>query len=237
MSKVSKRGFDEADTRWFSEKSLITLRKAHKEIKWLIDREYKIENVVTFVGDRYQFSTRQRDALKRSTCTTKNQIIRKEKELSINEMSNGIIQIDTFNLIITLEVALSGGTLITGNDGNIRDLAGLRGTYKLIDKTDIALELIGELLKDKEAKEVRFYLDSPVSNSGKLKSKILEYSKQWGFETEVELVNNADIVLENLERVVSSDSIVIDKCKSYFNMGKSIIEDYINEANIVNLSN
>ncbi len=32
-------------------------------------------------------------------------------------------------------------------DGTIRDLAGLRGTYKLIDKTEIAIMMIGETLK------------------------------------------------------------------------------------------
>ena len=79
MAKVSKRGFDENDKRWFSNKELTRLRKAKEEIEWLINREYKIEPVITFVGDRYQFSLRQRDALKRSICTEKNKIIRKSK--------------------------------------------------------------------------------------------------------------------------------------------------------------
>lgn len=68
-----------------------------------------------------------------------------------------------------------------------------------------------------------------------MKYKILEYANTWGINTEVELVNNADIVLEKLDRVVSSDAAIIDKCVSYFNIGKSIIEEYIKEANIVNL--
>lgn len=237
MNKVSKRGFDESDKRWFSEKELIRLKKAHEEIKWLIDRDYKIESVVTFVGDRYQFSTRQRNALKRATCTSKNEIMRKQKELSTNEISKDIIHIDGFNLIITLEVALSGGTLILGNDASIRDLAGLRGTYKLIDKTDIALELIGRFLKDKEAKVVKFYLDTPVSNSGKLKSKILEHSQIWSIKTNVELVNNADVVLEKLDRVVSSDATIIDRCGSYFNITQNIINEYITHSNIVDFIN
>lgn len=49
-------------------------------------------------------------------------------------------------MIISIEVALSGGTLVIGSDGNIRDLAGLRGTYKIIDKTEEALNLIGKIL-------------------------------------------------------------------------------------------
>ena len=50
------------------------------------------------------------------------------------------------------------------------------------------------------------------------------------------LVNNADILLEKLDRVVSSDAAIIDKCTSYFNIAREIIDEYIKEANIVNLS-
>lgn len=235
MSKVSKRGFDENDTRWFSDKELIRLKKAKEEIEWLINREYKIEQVVNFVGDKYQFSKRQRDALKRSICCYKNKLIRSSKKLSIDNISKGPIYIDGFNLIITLEVALSGGTLIIGSDGNIRDLAGLRGTYKIIDKTDEALKLIGRFLKKHNCKEIKFYLDEPVSNSGNLKYKILDYAKYCDIDTKVELVNNADVVLEKLGRVVSSDAVIIDKCESYFNLARSIIEEYIKDANIIDL--
>lgn len=235
MTKVSKRGFDENDKKWFSNKELLRLRKSKEEIEYLINREYKIDPVVNFVGDRYQFSMRQRDALKRAICSSQKKLIRKSKELSLDNISEKIIHIDGFNLIITLEVALSKGTLVIGSDGNIRDLAGLRGTYKIIDKTDEALNLIGEFLNKYNAKEVKFYLDSPVSNSGNLKYKILNYANTWNIKTEVELVNNADVILEKLDRVVSSDAAIIDKCINYFNFGRSIIEEYIKESNIVDL--
>lgn len=236
MNKVSKRGFDENDKRWFSSSELVRLIKAKEEIEWLINRDYKIDTVVTFVGDRYQFSIRQRDALKRAVCTEEKNIIRQSKKLSLDKIKEGLINIDGFNLIIAIEVALSGGTLVIGSDGNMRDLAGLRGTYKIIDKTEEALKLIGEFLNKYNAKKIRFYLDSPVSNSGNLKYKILEYAKIWGIETEVELVKNADVVLEKLDRVVSSDAVIVDKCISYFNIARGIIEEYIKDCNIVNLN-
>lgn len=236
MNKVSKRGFDEGDKRWFSSNELIRLIKAKEEIEWLINRDYKIDPVVTFVGDRYQFSIRQRDALKRAVCTEEKNIIRQSKKLSLGNIKEGIINIDGFNLIIAIEVALSGGTLVIGSDGNMRDLAGLRGTYKIIDKTEEALKLIGEFFNKYNAQKIRFYLDSPVSNSGNLKYKIMEYAKIWGIETDVELVKNADVVLEKLDRVVSSDAVIVDKCISYFNVARGIIEEYIKDCNIVNLN-
>lgn len=235
MTKISKRGFDLNDQRWFSEKEIIRLRKAHEEIKWLLDRDYKLESIINFVGGRYQFSTRQRDALKRSTCNTENEILRKSKELSIGEITDNTLNIDGFNLIINLEVALSGGTLIIGDDGLIRDLAGLRGTYKLIDKTDIALNHIFKYLKIKNIENIKFYLDAPVSNSGNLKIKILEYAEKYKLNTSVELVNNADVILEKLSNVVTSDATILDKCISHFNLSKKIIDEYIKDVNIISL--
>ncbi len=85
--------------------------------------------------------------------------------------------------------------MIIGSDRNIRDLAGLRGTYKIIDKTEEVLNLIGKFLNNYSVREVIFYLDSPVSNSSNLKHKILEYAQIWDIKTEVELVNNVDIIL------------------------------------------
>lgn len=222
--KISKRGVFEEDKRWFSDKEVLRLKKAQEEVLYLINRGYKISQVVTFVGNRYQFSSRQRDALKRATATDEKRVIRKSKELNIDDIENEIVHIDGFNLIILLEVALSKGTLIYCNDGNIRDLAGLRGSYNLIDKTPIAIEFIGEFLENANIKEAKIYLDAPVSNSGNLRNIINKYSRHWGFRTQVNLVNNVDTILEKLDRVVSNDSIIIDKCKNYFNLGKRIIE-------------
>ncbi|MBC5624389.1 DUF434 domain-containing protein [Clostridium sp. NSJ-49] len=233
---MSKRGFDLNDKRWFSEKELIRLRKAHEEIKWLLNRDYKLESIINFVGSRYQFSTRQRDALKRATCSSANELLRKSKEISINDIKGQSLNIDGFNLIINLEVALSGGTLIIGDDGLVRDLAGLRGTYKLIDKTDITLDYIFNFLKSINIESINIYLDSPVSNSGNLKIKIFEYAEKYNLNTSVELVNNADVILEKLNNVVTSDATILDKCISHFNLSKTIIDKYIQDANIISLT-
>ncbi|MEG0773983.1 DUF5616 domain-containing protein [Clostridium sp.] len=151
-------------------------------------------------------------------------------------VKNKEIYIDGFNLIITLEVATSGGTLILCNDGTLRDIAGLRGTYKIIDKTDKAIEFIGNCLNELEVDKVKFFLDSPVSNSGRLKNRILKHSEYWNCNVEVELVNNPDQNLSTMERVVTSDSVILDNCISWLNLGRTIIENYIRDAKIINLS-
>ncbi len=231
-----KRGFVSEDSRWFSEDSLKILRTAQEEVQWLLDRGYNMKSVIQFVGNHYLLSLRQRAALQRATSPKVEYDIRRNKLYPLEAIKEGTIHIDGFNLIITLEVALSGSVLILGRDGVIRDLAGLRGTYRIIDKTYKALNLIGMALKNLNVPEVVFYLDSPVSNSGMLKKRILDYYSGWNFIVNVELVPNSDVSLSAMDRVVTGDSIILNNCKGWFNLGTKIIEDYIADAWIVDLS-
>lgn len=113
-------------------------------------------------------------------------------------------------------------------DGTIRDLAGLRGTYLLIDKTDTAVLLIGNILEKYKISKVVFYLDAPVSNSGKLKQRIIELLNQFDFEVQVEVINNVDTVLQRLDNVITSDAVILDQCTSWINLNQKIIKE-INE--------
>lgn len=236
-SKTVKRGFNPEDSKNFSSKNIKKLKIAQDEVQWLLDRGYKIKPIIELVGNHHQLSARARTALQRTTSSTVKYEKRKSTALSFEYAKDGCLFIDGFNLIITLEVALSGSPILLGKDGVLRDLAGLRGTYKLIDKTDIALDLIGKALKGLSVPMVKFYLDSPVSNSGRLKSKILECSESWGLPVEVELIPNVDAVLSNMERIVTGDSILLDECKSWFNLSRKIVDDYIQDAWIIDLCN
>lgn len=231
--RTAKRGVDPEDERWFSKEALIKLHSAYEEIYYLLNRDYKISSVVDLVGGHYQFSVRQRNALLRATSSEEQLKARKEKQLKLSDARGQEIHIDGFNLIITLEVALSRGVLIMGGDRTLRDLAGLRGTYSIIDKTVEAIELIGKLLNEIEPAAVKFYLDSPVSNSGRLKGKIIEQASSWNFPVEVELAPNADPILSKQGNVITSDSVILDDCRSWLNLSGEIVTQYISKAHIV----
>ena len=234
-TKNVKRGFDPDDTKIFSKESIAELKIAQEEIQWLLDRGYKIKQIIEFTGNHYLLSARARTALQRTTSSTADYEKRRSTMLPFECAKDGCLNIDGFNLIITLEVAISGSPILLGKDGVYRDLAGLRGTYRIIDKTDTAISLIGKTLQELSVPMVKFYLDSPVSNSGRLKTKILECSEQWGMPVEVELIPNVDAVLAGKERVVTGDSIILDECKSWFNLSRKIIEDHIQDAWVIDL--
>lgn len=234
-TKNVKRGFNPDDEKIFSTENLTKLKVAQEDIQWLLDRGYKIKQIIEFTGNHYLLPSRARTALQRTTSSTADYEKRRSTMLPFECAKDGCLNIDGFNLIITLEVALSGSPILLGKDGVFRDLAGLRGTYRLIDKTDEAINLIGKTLKELKVPRVKFYLDSPVSNSGRLKRKILELSELWGIPTEVELVPNVDVVIACKERVVTGDSVILDECKSWFNLSRKIIKDYVQDAWVIDL--
>ena len=235
FTKNVKRGFDPDDVKIFSKESIAELKIAQEEIQWLLDRGYKIKQIIEFTGNHYLLSARARTALQRTTSSTADYEKRRSTMLPFEYAKDGCLNIDGFNLIITLEVAISGSPILLGKDGVYRDLAGLRGTYRIIDKTDTAISLIGKTLQELSVPMVKFYLDSPVSNSGRLKTKILECSEQWGMPVDVDLIPNVDAVLAGKERIVTGDSIILDECKSWFNLSRKIIEDHIQDAWVVDL--
>ena len=138
--------------------------------------------------------------------------------------------VERFNVIITLEVALSGSLLLAGMDGTIRDLAGLRGSYRVVDKTVRAVELLLGRLDELGVKEALFYLDKQVSNSGRLRSLLLDKGSAHGVAVQVELHPSVDGQLSRMERVVTSDAIILDKCGSWYNLLRGLIEQEIPDA-------
>ncbi len=121
-------------------------------------------------------------------------------------------------MIITLEVLLSGSVLFACMDGTIRDLAALRGTYRIIPETEPAIQMLFNELKKMNVKSVHILLDEPVSNSGRLKSLIADIGEHFDFSLDIEIRKDVDRELYEKENVITSDSIILDHCRSWINL-------------------
>lgn len=223
---MSRRGYVPEDEKQFLGKQLELLKKAADEVQFLLDQGYDVKPTTTFVGNHYMFSERQRLALARSVSSgewiekrTKKELLQK-RDKSFPE----VVHIDGFNTIITLEVALSGSPIFYCRDGTIRDLAGLRGTYRVIDKTQKAIELILSELKILNIAEACFYLDAPVSNSGRLSALIRQCSEKYSISVNVQIIPDVDRVLEQLEGVITGDAIILNHCISWLNLMPRLVE-------------
>lgn len=235
MSKSVQRGYAPNDLAEFGSEAVPRLHRAAQNLYYLLNQGYPIKGASVFVGNHYLLSERQRLALVRAVSSRESIENRRNKELR-DFPKGGIVHIDGFNTIITLEVALSGSLLLKCMDGTVRDLAALRGTYRLIDKTTAAIEMIGRMLEKMGIGRAVFYLDSPVSNSGRLKEQIGTLLGDLPFDLQLEVIHNVDATLEPLENVITSDAIILDKCRSWFNLNGRIIAEKLGDYPFVDFS-
>ena len=228
----AKRGFVPEDVKNFSPQALEIMRTASRHVCYLINEGYDLKQSTTFVGNHYLLSERQRLAIMRCVATQAQIENRQKKQVAMTAqtMSGREVWIDGFNTIITLEVLLSDSILFSCMDGTIRDLAALRGTYRLITETEDAIRILFELLQEVGVSRVNILLDQPVSNSGRLKTCMAEIGEDYSFDLDIQILRDVDRELYGKENVITSDSIILDHCISWVNLTAECLKRKQKEA-------
>lgn len=229
--KSIRRGYVDKDEELFGGSQRAKILSAANDARWLMNRGYSAESAITFTSNHYLLTSRQRMAIFRSILNDEDKTTRLKKEI----LKPGTeVLIDGLNIIITLETALSHSLVLRGDDGVLRDVAGLHGTYRIIDKTAKAIKLILQTLSNLDVRNATFILDKPVSNSGSLKQLILEISRNFNLEVVAELDMNPDQIFVDKENVISSDGPVILRSSSWFNLNSMIVRDMIPDTWVFN---
>lgn len=214
----ARRGYVPDDDRNFSPEAILAMRTASKHICYLINEGYDLKSASTFVGNHFLLSERQRLAIVRSVATEEELQERNKKCRDITDMAGQTVCIDGFNEIITLEVMFSHSPLFLGTDGCIRDLAALRGTYRIIPETDMAIRLMLKVISNAGVRKAVILLDEPVSNSGRLKARIADIREEGGdlypLELDIQILRDVDKELYRKDFVITSDSVILDNCSS-----------------------
>lgn len=219
------RGPHPTDTRLFAPQHVPILQRAVAELSWLLTRGYPPGGSLKLVGDRYALVDRQRWAVGRAACTEEQRARRTVTQLLPTELRGRPVAIDGFNLIITLETALSGGVVLRGRDGTLRDLSSIHGTYRAVQETDRAIRLAATALHVLAPGPVRWLLDQPVSNSGRLAARLRELGPALGLPWTADVVLNPDRELtETSDVVVTADSVVLDRAGAWLNLSALALE-------------
>ena len=230
------RGPHPQDAQLFSPDHHATLKAAVADLSWLLGRGYAWKSGLKLVGDRHGLTQRQRTAVWRSACSSDAQADRRARARSLESLRGRPLAVDGYNLLITVESALGGGVILVGCDGCYRDLASLHGTYRKVDETLPATMLIGEYLASLSTERAEWFLDSPVSNSGRLRGLLLEVASDRGWRWEAQLKQNPDRHLAACPNpVASTDSWVLDHCCQWVNLARGLIEACVPAANVVPL--
>ena len=113
-----------------------------------------------------------------------------------------------------------------GMDGAIRDLAALRGTYRIIPETAAAIRMLLDALREMHAGSAHILLDEPVSNSGRLKTLLAEIGKGCPFDLDIQILKAVDSALWDKDNVITTDSIILDRCIGWFNLMKICVQKH-----------
>jgi hypothetical protein len=235
--KRSHRGPHPADEKLFAPEAISDLRSALADYSLLLTKGYAEKSALKLVGDKFSLTQRQRLAIMRSACSDQQLASRSKRCIEVSDIAGQSIAIDGYNVLITVEAAMSGGVIFKGRDGCFRDLASIHGTYRKVAETIPAVELIGQFLHQIGAGKALWLLDSPVSNSGRLKALIGELAGKNNWNWEIQLLLSPDAELIKTDQIVaSSDSVILDGCRKWTNLAAEIIKQKIHSAIIIHLA-
>jgi len=236
--KRTHRGAHPEDADGFATPWHAAMRAAVADLSWLLSRAYATPSAVKLVGDRYGLSARQRTAVTRCACADDALAGRLHREIRFEDVRGRNVFIDGYNVLTTIEVALGGGWVLAARDTTFRDMASIHGSYRKVEETRPAIELLGRTLADAGVARTVLYLDQPVSNSGRLKAIIGEIIAARGWDWDVQIVPNPDAVLIAAPAdaiVASADSVVMDGCPCWVNLAREVVTRHVSDANLINL--
>lgn len=228
------RGPHPEDERLFAQPNWPRLQAATSHLSWLLSRGYGSTSALKLVGDRFDLDARQRLAVRRSACSDSARDRRAGHRLQADQVPGRVLDIDGFNLLTTVEAALAGGVLLRGRDGCLRDMASVHGSYRKVEETMPALEAIGQVLASLQTDVCTWWLDRPVSNSGRLSRLILALVKRrhWCWGTQVVLDPDRPLKISS-NVVVTADSVILDAVAASFDLASIVVAHAAPDAWIV----
>ncbi len=225
------RGPHPEDRQLFTAATRPVLNRAVSDLSWLLSRGYAADAALQLVGDHFQLVRRQRLAVRRCSCSDDELRRRRRTEAPPESWRGQRLDVDGFNVLITVEAALAGGVLLLARDGCLRDMASLHGSFRQVQETDPALERVGHVLAACGVGQTTWFLDRPVSNSGRLAQRIRDLAARQQWPWRVEVVPDADAVLgESASLIASADSGVLARCHRWCNLAREVVARHMPDA-------
>ena len=201
--KRKHRGPHPEDAGLFADENVETLQRATCDLSHILTMGYAVNSSLKLVCDRFSLTDRQRLAVMRSTCSDEQLSSRMDRQIQFYELAGQPLVIDGYNVLITIEAVLSGGFIFIGRDGCWRDLASVHGSYRRVEETSRAVEIVGGCLVKAGVTDIQWLFDSPVSNSGRLKTLIGQLAEKSNWNWEIKLLTNPDAELIKTNDIIT----------------------------------
>jgi hypothetical protein len=211
-------------------------QKAAEDFRYLLNRGYPRKATLELVGNRYGLTFDERHLLHRGVFSNSDSRLRREKKISIQEVRNKDLAIDGHNVVITIEAGLSGRPLILGDDGFIRDISGLSGSFKKTETTEKAIQFIIHAIKKIKPRQTLFLFDAPISMSGRLAQEIRSRLKGERLPGDAMAVKVPEKILIGFRGVIAtSDTAIIEQSKKVLDLPGYILREKTKLESLVQL--
>lgn len=223
------------DDEQFSTAQVPTLRAAVRDLGWLRTRGYGDASSLKMVGDRYRLKRRQRNDVACSACGDAERAHRLVRRREPSSLTGRWIDVDGFNVLISVEGMLGGAYLFVGRDHAYRDVDPVQGTYRIVEETAPALQAVPEVMQALGVAGVTWWLDAHVSNVGRVKAQMVDQPPTvlgW----EIEIREAVDETLSQSERVVAtSDSAILDEVDAWCSVEQAVRAHWDRRPNVRDL--
>jgi hypothetical protein len=201
------------------------LQKAAEDFRYLLNKGYPRKAALELVGNRYGLTSDDRHLLHRGVFSNSDSKSRQKKIISIKDVQNKDFAIDGHNIVITIEAGISGRPLISGDDGLIRDISGLSGSFRKTETTEKAIQFIIRAIKKMKPCHTLFLFDAPISMSGKLAQEVRSWLKKENLSGDAMAVKVPEKILIGFPGVIAtSDTDIIDQSKKVLNLAGYILK-------------
>jgi len=212
------------------------LQRAAQDFRYLLNRGYPRKASLELVGNRYGLIFDERHLLHRGVFSDADSVTRQKKIISPEAIRNKDLAIDGHNVLITIEAGLSSRPLVLADDGFIRDISGLSGSFKKTEMTEKAFRLIVTFLKRWRPRHTLFLFDAPISKSGVLAQEVRVLLKKEGLPGDSIAMKVPEKTLIGFQGVVAtSDTAIIDRSKKVIDLAGDIIGTKIGSVSLLKL--
>jgi len=215
---------------------MVLLQKAANDFHYLLNRGYPRKPSLELIGNRYGLSYDQRHLLHRGVFSDDDAKARKKKQVPLRALHDQDLAMDGHNVLITIEAALSGRSLISSNEGFVRDISSLSGDFKKTEVTEKAIGLVFEFLKKVKPRYTIVLFDAPISKSGLLAREVRERLNGEGIPGDAQALKVPEKVLVDFRGIVAtSDTDIIDRSRAVFDLAGHLVRNRIKPKSLLKL--
>ncbi len=200
------------------------LKRAVKDLRYLLNRGYPRESAVSFVGNHYRLPLDQRHLLARCVFSGAEAAANRAKAVDIASVRGKSLGIDGYNVLITVESILTGKPIVMCDDGYVRDLRAIFGKYRKSLTTPKALKTVLATVSEARPSEVCVMFDGQVSRSGELAAEVRRLLEETGLEGDARAVKGVDFQLRKFDVAASSDRAVIQRARAIWDIPAEVLK-------------